>query len=158
MSAHAGTLDWDITHTPTAADVAAVEADVLRHGRTLASDGHPRPLAVLVRRNGELVAGGVGRTEFDRLFVTSLWVAEPLRGAGVGTRLLRQLEQAARSSGCSSSLIETLFDGVASLYERNGYEPLARIPDFVGPYTRHILLKTWGTPGNGGAAPAGGPE
>jgi hypothetical protein len=72
--------------------------------------------------------------------------ARPARGR---TRVLRRMEQAARTAGCTGSVIGALFDRVAQLRERNGYETLARIPDFVGRCPRHILVKAWATAGEG---------
>jgi catechol 2,3-dioxygenase-like lactoylglutathione lyase family enzyme len=39
------------------------------------------------------------------------------------------------------AIVETLNDRVAALYRRCGYEVIAALPGYVGPFTRHILLK-----------------
>ena len=117
-------LDWKLTTDPDAADVAIVNEGVLSFGRSLALGGNARPLACFVRDDGALVAGGVGRTEFNRLFVTSLWVAEDRRCRGLGTELLARMEHEAAQSGCTSSMIETMNDRVARMYARHGYKPV----------------------------------
>lgn len=134
-------LDWKLTTDPDAADVAIVNEGVLSFGRSLALGGNARPLACFVRDDGALVAGGVGRTEFNRLFVTSLWVAEDRRCRGLGTELLARMEHEAAQSGCTSSMIETMNDRVARMYARLGYKPVAVVPAYVGGFTRHIMLK-----------------
>jgi len=134
-------LEWQLTTAPDAADVAIVTEGVLSFGRALAVGGNARPLACFVRDDGELIAGAVGRTEFARLFVTHLWVAEDRRCRGLGAGLLARMEREAMQRGCTSSMIETLNDRVADLYARQGYKPVAVVPAYVGKFTRHIMLK-----------------
>lgn len=132
---------WEVGRDASDGDRQVVVDGVLRHGRALAAAGHARPLSCLLRHEGKVVAGAVGRTEFGRLFVHSLWVHESLRGRGLGTLALCQIEQAAAADGCADALIETLDGRTARLYERLGYVPLAFVARYVGPFDRHILLK-----------------
>jgi len=135
-------LAWRICEEITEQEQDAIVEGVLSHGRAQAQDGNAQPLACLVYEAGRLVAGGVGRTEYRRLFVTHLWVYEPLRGQGIGTRILLKLEAEAARRGCAGSMIETLDEGVASLYQRLGYAPVAVVAGYVGPFNRHIMLKS----------------
>ena len=123
------------------ADLHVISDGVLRHGRAQAAGGDAKSLACLVREEGAVIAGASGRTEFGRLFVLYLWVETSRRGQGIGSQALYKLERAAREAGCRDSLIETLNDRVAQLYERLGYQHLAVIPAYVGPFNRHILHK-----------------
>ena len=138
-------LEWSVEESPADADVERLVEGVTSHGRARArSDA--RPIACFVRSDGEVVAGACGRTELTRLFISYLWVEESRRGRGLGSKLLQQLEASAIARGCTDGLIETLLDEVANLYLRRGYLPLAIIPNFVGSFTRHILLKPFSAP------------
>ena len=137
-------LAWELTATPDEADVTRVTEGVLTHGRALAVGGNTLPLACFARHRGELVAGGSGRTEFNRLFISFVWVAEVSRGQGIGTEIIKRMEVQAREVGCTSALIETLNDRVAQLYKRLGYNATATVTNYVGPFTRHIMIKTLG--------------
>ena len=135
-------LEWHIGEQVPEEERDAIVEGVLSRGRAQAHDGNARPLACRVYEGSHLVAGGLGRTEYQRLFVTHLWVDEPLRGRGIGTRILLELEAEAARRGCQSSLIETLDDRVARHYQRLGYVPVAVITGYVGRFDRHIMLKT----------------
>ncbi|HEX6833908.1 MAG TPA: GNAT family N-acetyltransferase, partial [Rudaea sp.] len=50
--------------------------------------------------HGEIEAGVCGYTWGGCCFVSYLWVAAPLRGAGVGRALLSAVEEHARKRGC----------------------------------------------------------
>jgi hypothetical protein len=54
---------------------------------------------------------------------------------------LKELESEAARRGCHDSIIETLDDEVAAVYERLGYRSVARLPHYVGRFNRHIMLK-----------------
>ncbi len=67
-------MTWEITSSPSDNDESVVSNGVFDHGRRLASDGKAQALACFFRVDGKVVAGGVGRTEYGRLFITSVWV------------------------------------------------------------------------------------
>jgi GNAT superfamily N-acetyltransferase len=133
---------WEITDSPSKLDEDLVGEGVLRHGRSLAVDGDARTLACFVRKDEKLVGGGLGRTEYGRLFITLVWVVEELRGQGIGTGIMLRMEQEALARKCRDALIETLLERNVRLYERLGYKSLARIERYVGMFSRHIMLKS----------------
>ncbi len=135
------TLAWTLHAEAPAEDLDAISEGVFAHGRAQAVGGEARPIACLARDRGRLVAGGSGRTEFARLFVGFLWVAEDRRGQGIARRILQELEAEAVRRGCRDAIIETLDDTVAEMYEHLGYQTIARVPRYVGPFHRHILVK-----------------
>jgi ribosomal protein S18 acetylase RimI-like enzyme len=115
---------------------------VFEHGRSLAAGGQAQALACLLRREEDVVAGGLGRTEYGRLFITSVWVLESLRGQGIGSEIIFRMEREAIARKFHDALIETLIESNVRLYERLGYRRLVRIPNYVGEFTRSILLKS----------------
>lgn len=84
----------------------------------------PAGVFVLATSDGEPVAcGGVRRLDAETLEIKRMWVDGGWRGAGLGTRLLRRLEdEAARLSGTRIVLDtnRTLTEAMA-MYERAGY-------------------------------------
>jgi GNAT superfamily N-acetyltransferase len=135
-------MDWSIEEDFTEEDASVISEGVFRFGRAEAVGGDARAIACFLRDRNEVIAGATGRTEFRRLFVNYLWVRDELRGQGFGTEALARIEDAARQRGATDALIETLNDRNAELYRSLGYEPLAVIERAVGPFTRHILLKS----------------
>ncbi|MDT9001607.1 GNAT family N-acetyltransferase [Paucibacter sp. APW11] len=124
-------------------DLDAIRDGVLLHGRQQAQGSDAQDIACGLYENGRLIAGGWGRTEFQRLYISYLWVRPERRGEGLGGATLRQLEAQALRRGCVDALIETLLDDAAALYEHLGYACIAHLHDFVPGFTRHTLLKVW---------------
>jgi len=149
---------WRLVDEVSSADSSEaarlVSDGVVAHGRgvaALAGGGDATPLACFVHDDGALVAGLVGRTEFGRLFVHWLWVTAALRGQGLGSAVLARAEMEAQARGCADALIETLEAPTARLYERLGYRRVAVLP-YVGPFSRHTLIKPLQRAGLGGTA------
>lgn len=135
-------MTWEITNNPSDLDESVVANGVFDHGRRLASGGNAQALACFLREDGQVIAGGLGRTEFGRLFITSVWVTESRRGQGIGSEIILRMEREAFDRKCQDALIETLLEPNVRLYERLGYQSLARIPHYVGDFTRYIMLKS----------------
>ena len=131
----------EVSETAKPEDIEVIESAVLNHGRAQAAAGNARDLFVFVRDGGPLIAGGCGRTEYGRLFVTSLWVTESMRGQGIGRCVLEALEGEAIARGCADSLLDTLLAENVEFYRCCGYSVVALVPRYVGPFTRTILVK-----------------
>lgn len=81
-------MKW-LTGAQIADDQTRVVADgVLQHGRALseAKGGMADPIACMIMENDLLIGGATGRTEFQRLFVSYLWIDAGSRGKGSGRR------------------------------------------------------------------------
>ncbi|MEN9629199.1 MAG: hypothetical protein RJA10_2426 [Pseudomonadota bacterium] len=141
MSETAPPLHWSIEAAPAAADLAVLADGVTAHGRAL-SQGQPQPIACFVRQHGRIVAGGSGRTELQRLFVSHLFVDAALRRQGLATQVLQRLEAEALARGCVDATLDTLDDDTAAFYARRGWRTAALVPRWVGRFNRHILVKT----------------
>lgn len=80
--------------------------------------------------------GGLGVGELKRM-----WVHDDWRGAGLGSRLLRHLEDQARALGHGAVRLDTnaaLAEAI-SMYQRAGYRAIARYND--NPWATHFFEK-----------------
>jgi GNAT superfamily N-acetyltransferase len=96
---------------------------------------------VVAVSDGRPIAGGGVRAYGDAAEIKRMWVDDAWRGAGLGSRLLRHLEDLARDLGHDAVRLDTnevLLDAIA-MYERSGYEAVARYND--NPYATHFFSK-----------------
>ena len=100
-------------------------------------------MLLLAVSDGEPVAcGGLQRLDDRTAEIKRMWVHEDWRGAGLGGRMLRALEQAAVDRGHAVVRLDTnsvLTDAVA-MYRRAGYTAIDRYND--NPYAHHWFEKT----------------
>lgn len=101
----------------------------------------PDGVFVVAVSDGEPVAAG-GVREYDGAGeIKRMWVDPAWRGAGLGSRLLRHLETEAARLGHTTVRLDTrdvLTEAIA-LYERAGYQPIARYND--NPHATHFFAK-----------------
>jgi ribosomal protein S18 acetylase RimI-like enzyme len=150
-------MEYELTEE---ADAEALSAAVRRGIRDAdPSDVGPRdwrPLTLALRaRDGTLMGGLCGATMWGWLTVDGLWVAEELRGRGLGQRLLLTAEAAAVARGCRGARLGTFDFQARGFYERLGYIVFGELPDFPAGHTNYELWKSLAAPAQ---ASCGGAE
>jgi DNA-binding MarR family transcriptional regulator/GNAT superfamily N-acetyltransferase len=105
---------------------------------------------VLVRVDGDLAGcGGVQVIGDGIAEIKRMWIADGMRGLGLGARLLRTLEHHATAVGCAVVRLDTnsvLTDAVA-MYERAGYVGIPRYN--TNPYPDLFFEKALTADGDG---------
>ena len=76
---------------------------------------------------GEYVAGLLANCYWNGLEIDTLWVFEPLRGNGIGSKLVKQAEQFAIENGAVISFLKTV--NAKKFYEKLGYEVYGILED-----------------------------
>jgi len=92
---------------------------------------------------GDAVAGcgGVQAVDEHTAEIKRMWVSPEHRGAGVGGRLLRRLEEEVVAGGRTRVILDTngtLLEAIA-MYTSHGYTPIERYND--NPYAQHWFAK-----------------
>lgn len=102
------------------------------------------PLATLVYdEDDQLVVGVFGRTIYGHFLIEVDWVAEQLRGKGVGTKLMNDAERVARKRGCYGAQVDTLsFQGI-EFYTSLGFEEAGRVKGFPEGHDRVFYHKEY---------------
>jgi GNAT superfamily N-acetyltransferase len=96
---------------------------------------------VLRGERGDVLGGLLGLVWGHWLHVTILWVAEPARGLGHGTRLLEDAEAYARTRGAVGVTLETHSFQARPFYERLGYAVFGALEDCPRGHTKFYLRK-----------------
>ena len=86
--------------------------------------------AAQTNESGAVEAGLSGPTWGGCCFVSHLWVAERSRRKGLGTELLKAVEDHARSKRCRWVLLSSHSFQAPEFYTRRGYKPVARVNDY----------------------------
>jgi GNAT superfamily N-acetyltransferase len=92
-------------------------------------------------RENKVVGGIIGDVFGKYVYVAQLWVAEPLRNKGYGTRLMSMLEEEAARLGCEYAHTDTYTFEARPFYERNGYEMFGKLDDYVKGHSKCFLRK-----------------
>ena len=116
------TLTFILTSAPDAAEIEALEGALTGYFTGLGADAKEQSLAVLARDGqGAVVAGLAAKTGWDQLYIRTLYVADHLRGQGIGQRLIGDVEAEGRRRGCVVSWLMCSSAEAKRFYERCGY-------------------------------------
>ena len=85
--------------------------------------------------NGDLLGGITGGVSHGVLSVQLLALAARARRLGLGSRLLKTLEDAAREKGATVSRVDTLEFEAPDFYQKQGYEIFGIVGDQIGRRT-----------------------
>lgn len=102
----------------------------------------PRGLVLIARKDGEPVGcGAVKLLERDLAEIKRMWVAESVRGAGLGGRMLDALETKAAEASKSVARLETnrMLTAAVALYRSHGYREVPAFND--EPFGDHWFEK-----------------
>ena len=112
--------------------------------RTLSAE-HFRPpeglLLVAALRGEPVGCGALVFNEREPADIKRMWVAEPVRGLGIGRRLLAELERRAAAAGARAVRLDTnrALTAAIALYRSSGYREVDRFND--EPYAHHWFEK-----------------
>lgn len=119
-----------------------------RHNGTL---GHPddwRPLSVFAHGEprlpflrGPLIGGINGGMAWGWLYVSHLWIAEVMRGKGLGATLLARGEELSRRHGMLGAHLTTASFQARGFYEKQGYSVFGELTDMPPGETLFYMKK-----------------
>jgi GNAT superfamily N-acetyltransferase len=123
-------LELKVEDDPDPLDIEFLETQIRREAATAMGLGDEVELAIFIREDGRVIAGISGWTWGDCCEMQSLWVDPSHRGRGLATELIAAAEAEAAARGCSQSVHFTYDFQARPLYERTGYQLVARVEDF----------------------------
>jgi GNAT superfamily N-acetyltransferase len=134
-----------VEEPPSPGDQRLIEAGLTQHALPITGTLGFRPIAVLARdRRRALVAGAVGTLNWNWLHVGLLWVSEPCRHAGLGSRLMSEIERVAAERGCTHAHLDTFSYQARPFYERCGYTVFGVLENYPPGQQRFFMEKVLG--------------
>lgn len=114
---------------PCPLDLAFLEDHMARAAIDAAGVGDEKEFAVLVRKNGVIVAGASGAMWGGGCQLHVVWVDETQRNVGIGRALMAEVEREARLRGCRLVMGLTYDVLIGDFYDRLGYRTIGVLED-----------------------------
>ena len=101
-----------------------------------------QPCSVFLKSDeGEIVAGAIGNTWGQWLFVSDLWVDPLLRRSGHGANLIKEIERQAVQRGCANSFLDTFSFQARPFYEKLGYNVFGTLENHPQGHSHYYMRK-----------------
>src|SRR5262245_50401001 len=148
--------DFSVVADPEPGLREAIQRRLLDFNTARAGPSGYAPVAIPIRdkASGETRGGLWASAHYDWLYVELLFVPEELRGRGVGARLMRLAEAAARARGCVGVWVDTFGFQARGFYEKLGYEVFGALADHPRGSHRFFLRRRF----DGAVGEAGAPD
>ena len=98
-------------------------------------------LNLVIRRENTLIAGLIGDTYWNWLYVSLFWVDERERDRGLGSQILAKAEEIAIQRGCKNAHLETHDFQNLEFYQKRGYVVFGKLEDLPEGHTKYFLRK-----------------
>jgi ribosomal protein S18 acetylase RimI-like enzyme len=130
---------------PTVRDIEYLEDRLYEFNRAATGITDGRGLGVFLRDEEQrIVAAAAGHTWGGACELRQVWVAESLRGRGVGRRLLAEAEAEAVRRGCDQLVLTTHSFQARGFYEKLGFTVVSEVPDYPRGHSQLVLAKPLG--------------
>ncbi len=134
---------FEITDTINETDEKYIFDGLLEYNLERIEDKNPRDLAIyLPDETGRKIAGLIGSTHGNWLFVKYLWVSKELRGKQIGSEILKQAEETAKERGCKYSFLDTFSFQAPLFYKKHGYMEVFTLENYPVTGKRYYFTKT----------------
>ena len=134
-------MNLELTSTPSPEDESKVIGEIRNYNLALVPT-HVEQLCVFDRADsGEIIGGLVGKTYWNYLDISYLWVNDCYRNQGRATSIMNMAEEEAIRRGCKCALVDTYSFQALGFYKNLGYSEFGFVDEFSGNHTRHYLRK-----------------
>jgi len=101
------------------------------------------PLDFVIKDEAGIEIAGIlaGIGCWNGLEIKILWVAEAYRKTGIGSRILKYIEDIAREKGATVAMLDTFNFQAEGFYLKNGYEVIGEVQNFPPGHKRIYLSK-----------------
>lgn len=135
-------MDFKITDKIEKEDEEIIFQGLLEYNLSRIEDKNPKDLGIfLLNENGEKTAGLIGNTHGIWLSIKYLWVSEELREKKIGSRILEQAEETARTRGCKYVFLDTFSFQAPAFYKKYGYREVFVLENYPIFGKRYYLTK-----------------
>ena len=112
------------------------------YNRSIRETAESEPLNLYIEdEQGQLLAGLVAETFGNWLEIEYLFVKEDLRGQGIGSQLLQQVESEAKKRNCRYVFVNTYQFQAPAFYQKHDYQEVFTLKDYPCTGQRHYYQK-----------------
>jgi len=128
--------------SPREKEVQHIRDELKLFNDAIAGDDNHTPLSIVAYGDdGEIIGGIIGGTYWGWLYIDRLWIHRDHRKTGIGSSLVRQLEDIARQRGCEFAHLDTMDFQAPGFYEKLGYTRKFAFDDLPKGHSRIFMAK-----------------
>lgn len=136
-------MDYQVSmdHKAKTEEVRVIQEGVIGFNKPFI--GNKFPFHIFLKDKDDQIKGGVSGhvwPEIKLLYIDYVYVSEPLRLNGYGTKLMLYAETEAKRQGCASILLDTFSFQAEEFYSKLGFSRIGFIDKHFGDFD-HIYMR-----------------
>lgn len=132
----------ELDEHPRPEDFRTLVDGVRSFNRDQTGNEWPRPVAFYIREAERQIIAGVQGTLWGRsMHIDALWVDDPHRACGYGSKLMKAIEDYAAAHAYPLVYLETTSFQALPFYEGLGYRVFGELPRISDGHTLYFLAK-----------------
>jgi GNAT superfamily N-acetyltransferase len=136
-------MNLEITDRIKEDDEKIIRQGLLEFNLSRIEDKNPKDLGIYLQdETSKKLAGLIGNTHGNWLFVKFLWVSEELRGQNIGSQILKKAEDTAKERGCKYVFLDTFSFQAPMFYKKYGYKEVFALEEYPITGKRYYFTKS----------------
>ncbi|MEW9123965.1 MAG: GNAT family N-acetyltransferase [Thermotaleaceae bacterium] len=136
-------MNLEITDRIKEDDEKIIRQGLLEYNLSRIEDKNPKDLGIYLQdETSKKLAGLIGNTHGNWLFVKFLWVSEELRGQNIGSKILKKAEETAKERGCKYVFLDTFSFQAPMFYKKYGYKEVFALEEYPITGKRYYFTKS----------------
>ena len=136
-------MNLEITDRIKEDDEKIIRQGLLEFNLSRIEDKNPKDLGIYLQdETSKKLAGLIGNTHGNWLFVKFLWVSEELRGQNIGSKILKKAEETAKERGCKYVFLDTFSFQAPMFYKKYGYKEVFALEEYPITGKRYYFTKS----------------
>jgi GNAT superfamily N-acetyltransferase len=135
--------NWHIEFDPPEEQILALRHQLRQDNfRKVGPDIDGIGMSIMVRSNSDELLAGISGYLWSKVFeIDYLWVHETLRGQGVGSKLVLDMEEEAKERGCRTITANMFSFQASEFYRKLGYVAFGVIDGYGDRFQKYFLSK-----------------
>jgi GNAT superfamily N-acetyltransferase len=136
-------MNFEITDSIKEEDKEIIFQGLFEYNSARIENRNQKDLGIYLQNEaGKILAGLIGNTHGNWLFVKYLWVSEELRGRNIGSQILKQAEETAKERGCKYVFLDTFSFQAPLFYKKHDYKEVFALEEYPVTGKRYYFTKT----------------
>lgn len=136
------TLVFGPVSNPDKNDLDVLRKELKSYNKSIIGEHKEKEIASFVKNNQRNVVGGIyGKLTAGWLYIDWLWIDDEWRRNGIGSKLLKLMENYAISKDIKNSHLETTSFQALDFYRKNGYEVFGKLNNKPPGHVSYFLKK-----------------
>ena len=134
--------NFSFINNPLDSEVQSIKDELKIFNDKIVGSDNFMPIHIIVKNNmNEIIGGLIGGTYWEWLYIDRFWIHENYRKQGIGTKIIKLVEEEAKNRGCKNGHLDTHDFQAVNFYKKQGYKIRCKLKDLPKGHFKFLMTK-----------------